>query len=80
MELGNSEDARTATMESPKESIEELVTTKQITTRIAKNRAGRKAFMNNAPVDNFGTKQYLYVPQLTSTLTITSNERLRVIL
>jgi hypothetical protein len=63
MELERSGNAQTATMESPEESIEELITSKKIT--IARNKAGRKAFMNNAPVDNFGIKEYQYVPHST---------------
>lgn len=27
-------------------------------TSIEKNKAGRQAFMNNAPIDNFGNKSY----------------------
>lgn len=27
-------------------------------TLIEKNKAGRQAFMNNAPIDNFGNKSY----------------------
>ena len=54
MELERSGNVRAAT--SPEESIEELVTSKKTT--IARNKAGRKALMNNAPVDNFGTKEY----------------------
>jgi len=43
-------------MGSPEGIIEEVVTSKKIS--IARNNAGPKAFMNNAPVDNFGTKEY----------------------
>jgi hypothetical protein len=53
---------RAVAMESPDESIEELVMSKKVT--VSKNNAGRKAFMNNAPVDNFGTKEYQYVLRL----------------
>jgi hypothetical protein len=43
------------------ELLSELLGSKKIT--VARNKAGRKAFMNNAPVDNFGTKECQYVPQ-----------------
>jgi hypothetical protein len=75
MELERSGNVRAATIESPEESIEELVTSKKIT--IARNKAGRKAFMNNAPVDNFGTKEYQYVPRSTPKLTHSSYEWLK---
>jgi hypothetical protein len=48
---------------NPEGIIEEVVTSKKIS--IARNKAGPKAFMNNAPVDNFGTKEYKYVSRLT---------------
>ena len=50
-------------MGSPEGAIEEAIMTKKIT--IARNKAGRQAFMNNAPVDNFGTKEYQYVHCVT---------------
>lgn len=46
----------------PEGIVEEAVTSKKVT--IARNKAGRQAFMNNAPVDNFGTKEYQYVTHL----------------
>ena len=54
---------RAATMESPEEYIVEVLAAKNTT--IARNKAGRQAFMNNAPVDNFGTKEYQYVTRST---------------
>lgn len=63
MGLERSRNFRVVAMESPDESIEELVMSKKVT--VSKNKAGRKAFMNNAPVDNFGTKEYQYVLRLT---------------
>lgn len=54
--LGN---PRTVATGSPEGSIEKVITSKKIT--IARNKVGRQAFMNNAPVDNFGTKEYQYV-------------------
>jgi hypothetical protein len=58
--LGN---LRTVATGSSEGIVEEVISSKKIT--IAKNKVGRKAFMNNAPVDNFGTKEYQYVPRLT---------------
>jgi hypothetical protein len=56
MEPARSGNPRTVAMGSPEGIIEEVVTSKKIS--IARNNAGPKAFMNNAPVDNFGTKEY----------------------
>ncbi|KAF2847363.1 hypothetical protein T440DRAFT_557469 [Plenodomus tracheiphilus IPT5] len=36
--------------------VERAIEKKKVT--ISNNKAGRQAFMNNAPVDNFGTKEY----------------------
>jgi hypothetical protein len=58
--LGN---PRTVAMGSPDGVIDEVIASNKIT--IARNKAGRQAFMNNAPVDNFGIKEYQYVPRLT---------------
>lgn len=63
-------------MESTEEVIEEVVPSKRIT--VARNKAGRKAFMNNAPVDNFGTKEYQYVPQSIPKATYTPYKRLKI--
>jgi hypothetical protein len=46
-------------MDSTEENVEDVMRSSSIT--IARNRAGRQAFMNNAPVDNFGSKVYQYV-------------------
>jgi len=49
-------------MDHPEAGVEEVRTSQKIA--IAKNKAGRQAFMNNAPIDNFGNKAYQCVPSL----------------
>jgi hypothetical protein len=60
MEPSRLMDPRAAAMDTSERNIEEVITGKTIA--IARNKAGRQAFMNNAPVDNFGSKVYQYVP------------------
>jgi hypothetical protein len=48
-------------MGSPEDIIEEVITSNKKT--IARNKVGCQVFMNNAPVDNVGTKEYQYVPR-----------------
>jgi hypothetical protein len=46
-------------MGNPEGIVEGVIISKKTT--IARNKADGQAFMNNAPVDNFGTKEYQYV-------------------
>jgi hypothetical protein len=49
-------------MDHSEAGVEEVRTSQKVA--IAKNKAGRQAFMNNAPIDNFGNKAYQCVPSL----------------